>query len=331
MFKFKSKTKYTWEGWESNGKEDWVFGVKHPCELMGVHAKLIDKELKADEKIESCLYSPCTSSTSTPFGLVVEESSYGLCVTDKRFIISKDRHVKEIEPAVTSIDFDDVLYFHIGSVLLLSWFSVTYAKDGKANTVPIIFGTNGKHHFEKALRAYKKYCSTINTDESSMDTFWAGSFLHKIKDSIHRSHLKTLISVNEKCILTFSCRYIWEKILYKRSLLKRKDHVAYLTSKATVLLTNKALIIARDGVEHSIGNSVDILNISLDKAKSIILFEESVDSEKIHKLKISFNKEARQHILEIGVTDIDEETKIFLNDVLLLLNLTPSLNAPWHK
>ena len=42
---FKSKTKYTWEGWESSGKEDWVFSVKHPCGLIDVHAKLIDNQL----------------------------------------------------------------------------------------------------------------------------------------------------------------------------------------------------------------------------------------------------------------------------------------------
>jgi len=73
-------------------------------------------------------------------------------------------------------------------------------------------------------------------------------------------------------------------------------------------------------VEHSIGISVDILNISLDKVKSIILLEENLDTENIHKLKISFNGEVRQDMLEIGLTDIDEETKIFLNDILLLLN-----------
>ena len=319
MFKFKSKTKYTWEGWESSGKEDWVFGVKHPCELMGVHAKLIDRELKADEKIESCLYSPRTSSTSTPFGLVVEESSYGLCVTDKRFIISKDRHVKEIEPTVTSIDFDDVLYFHIGSVLLLSWFSVTYAKDNKANTVPIIFGTNGKHHFEKALRAYKKYCSTINTDESSTDTFWTGSFLHKIRDSIHRNHLKTLISTNEKCILTFSSQYLWGKVVRKK-LLSKKEKVFYPASKATVLFTNKSIMLAYDGLEFSIGSSVDVLIIPLDRVAKVFLSEEDIENKMTHKLRVSFLTEANDNTLDISLMSLDENAKIFINNIKSLLN-----------
>ena len=316
---FKSKTKYTWEGWDSSGKEDWVFGVKHPCELMGVHAKLIDKELKADEKIEGCLYAPRVSSTSTPFGLVAEESSYGVCVTDKRFIISKDRHIKEIEPVVTSIDFDDILYFHIGSVLLLSWFSVTYVKDDKVNTIPIIFGSNGRHHFEKALRAYKKYRSAINTDESSTDTFWVGSFLHKIKDSIHRNHLKTLISTNEKCILTFSCQYLWGKIVRKK-LLSKKEKAFYPTSKATILFTNKSIMIAYDGLEFSIGSSVDALIISLDRVAKVFLSEEDIENKITHKLRVSFLTDVKDNTLDICLMSLDENSKIFINNIQSLLN-----------
>jgi tRNA U54 and U55 pseudouridine synthase Pus10 len=81
-------------------------------------------------------------------------------------------------------------------------------------------------------------------------------------------------------------------------------------------------MIARDAVEHSIGTSVDIFNISLDKVKSIILFEENLDSEKIYKLKISFNEEVKQDMLDISFTDIDEETRIFLNNIGGLLEST---------
>ena len=324
---FKSKTKYTWEGWDSSGKEDWVFGVKHPCELIGVHAKLIDAQLKESEKVEYCIYSPRVSSISTPFGLKAAESSSGVCVTDKRFIISNNKHIKGIESTLSSINFEDILYFNIGSAMLLSWFSLGFINQGELSRATIIFSSNGKHHFQKALRIFKKRCLTINTDDFKLDSSSPAAFIYKIKDKIHRDYLKTFLSEQEKCILTFSCRYIWEKVLNKRSLLKRKNRVAYLTSKATVLLTNKALMIARDGVEHSIGSSVDILNTSLDKVKSINLFESNLDAEKIHNLKIYFNKKVRQDVLEIGFTDIDEETRIFLNDIPSFLNLTPSLKG----
>jgi hypothetical protein len=317
---FKSKTKYTWEGWESSGKEDWVFSVKHPCELIGVHAKLIDAQLKDSEKVGYCIYSPRVSSTSTPFGFKAAESSSGVCVTDKRFIISNTKHIKGIDPTLSSINFEDILSFNIGSAMLLSWFSLGFISQGESKQLTIIFSSNGKHHFQKALRVFKKHSLAINTDDFKLDSSSPAAFIHKIKDKIHRDYLKTLLSDQEKCILTFSCRHVWEKVSHKCSLFKRKKQVAYLTSKATALLTNKALMIARDGVEHSIGTSVDVLNISLDKVKSVILYEENFDTEKIHKLKVSFNKEIRQNILEIAFTDIGEETRIFLTDIQSLLN-----------
>lgn len=316
---FKSETKYTWEGWESSGREDWVFGVAHPRELMGAHAKLIDKELKADEKIEGCLYAPRVSATSTPFGLVAEESSYGLCVTDKRFIISKDRHAKEIEPVVTSINFDDVLYFHIGSVLLLSWFSVTYVKDGKVNIVPIIFGSNGKHHFERALRACKKYYVPINTDAVDIESFSTGSFLYKIKNSIHRNYLKTLISTNEKCILSFPSQYIWEKVVRRKSLLRR-EKTFYPTSSATVMLTNKSIMLARDSLEFSIGSSVDVLIIPLYRISSALFYTENMDDEIVYKLRLSFLKDAQGNTLDISLARMDVNAEIFIDNIQLLLN-----------
>jgi len=324
---FKSKTKYTWEGWESSGREAWVFCVKHPCELIGAHAKLIDNQLKESEKVEYCIYSPRVSSTSTPFGFEAAESSSGVCVTDKRFIISNNRHVKEIEPTLSSINFEDILYFNIGRAMLLSWFSLGFINQGELSRATIIFSSIGKHHFQKALRVFKKHSLAIDTDDLKLDSSPPAAFIYRIKDKIHRGYLKTLLSEQEKCLLTFSCRYVWEKILNERSLFKRKNQTAHLTSKATALLTNKALMFARDAVGHSIGTSVDILNISLDKVKNIILFEETVDSGKIHKLKISFNKDVRQDMLEISFTDIDEETRIFLNDIPSLLNLTPSLKG----
>jgi hypothetical protein len=317
---FKSKTKYTWEGWDSSGREDWVFSVKHPCELIGVHAKLIDAQLKESEKVEYCIYSPRVSSTSTPFGLKAAESSSGVCVTNKRFIISNSKHVKGIEPTLSSISFEDILYFNIGSAMLLSWFSLGFIKQGELDRATIIFSSNGKHHFQKALRVFKKHEPAISTDDFKLDSSSPAAFIHRIKDKIHRDYLKTLLSDHEKCILTFSCRYIWEKVLNKRSLLKRKNQVPYLTSKATVLLTNKALMVARDSLEHSIGTSVDVLNISLDKVKSVILYEENFNTERIHRLKASFNQETRRNILDIAFTDIDEETSIFLNNIPSLLN-----------
>jgi len=316
---FKSKTKYTWEGWDSSGREDWVFSVKHPCELIGVHAKLIDKELKESEKIEYCIYAPRISSTSTPFGLRSEESSCGVCVTDNRFIVTKNRHIKGSEPSLFSIDFKDILYFNIGSALLLSWVAIVYDRNGQLNQLPILFASNGRHHFEKALRSYKKYCQDINTEKFDLDTFSASGFIHKISDNIHRSHLKTLISQNERCIMTFSCQYLWHKVPAKKSLLKKTDE-SYVASKASVLFTGKAILIARNGLDVSIGSCVDVLNVSLDKAGSLFLLEEKTGDSAVHKLRVNFIKGAQP--LDISLILLDEKAEIFLNNIQSLLSDT---------
>jgi len=254
---FKSKTKYTWEGWDSSGREDWVSSVKHPCELIGVHAKLIDKELKESEKIEYCIYAPRVSSTSTPFGFKSEESSCGFCATDKRFIVTKNRHIKEVAPYFTSIDFTDILYFNIGSDLLLSWIAITYLQSNKLKQATVLFSSNGRHHFEKAMRSYKKYCYVTDMDRFKLATLSASGFIHKISNSIHRSRLKTLISANERCALTS------------------------VVGGATSLITGKALLIARNSRVFSIGNSVDVLNIPLDKINSPFISEEAAKDENI--------------------------------------------------
>jgi hypothetical protein len=284
---FKSRTKYTWEGWKSRGQEPLVFSVEHPCELMGAHAKLIDNQLGDSEKIKYCLYSPRVSSTSTPFGLKVEESSRGLCITDNRFIISRDWHTTDIKTRVNSIWFDDILYFNIGKALLLGWFTINYQRDGQDAQENILFGSIGKHHFEKVIRSYKKYSLAVNPDDLDRESFPPGSFIHKIENKIHAEHLKTLLAQGERCFLTFPCRYLWQKVFRKPSFFKKKKAV-YPMSKATFLLTNKALLLARDSLGDFIGTGVEVQNIPINKIKSISIAEENLYGYIVQKIKVAF-------------------------------------------
>ena len=196
---FKSKTKYTWEGWNSRGQEPLVFSVEHPRELMGVHAKLIDNQLGDTQKIECCLYSPRVSSTSTPFGLKVDQSSCGLCSTDKGFIISRDWHTTVVKTRVDFISFENILYFNIGKALLLGWFSINHYRDGQYAQENILFGSIGIHHFEKAIRSYKKHSLVVNSDDLERESFSPGSFIHNIENKIHAERLKTLLAQGERC------------------------------------------------------------------------------------------------------------------------------------
>jgi hypothetical protein len=315
---FKSKTKYTWEGWESSGGEDWVFSVKHPCELMGVHAKLIDAHLKDSEKVEYCIYSPRVSSTSTPFGFKSEESSWGLCATDNRFIISKNRHVKNAEPELFSISFGDVLYFNIGRALLLSWFSITYALEKEKRHIDILFASNGRHHFEKALRSCKKYQNAVTTDVFGLESFSAASFIHKIHNKRHAGSLKTLISSGEKCLCAFSCQCLWDKFLEKKSFFRKSEVFYYPRSNATFLLTNKALLLARDSLETGVSNGVDILNMPLVKIKTASVLEEKLNDSTIQKIKISLAAATEDCSIEIPFT-CENGHKTILIDALRLL------------
>lgn len=284
---FKSKTKYMWEGWESSGREAWVFDASHPRELMGSHAKLIDQELKEFEKVESCLYSPRLSSISTPFGFKADEASWGICVTDRRFIISQNRHIKGIAPRVDSVDFRDLLYFNIGTAVLLSWLSVNYFQEGQHRQKVVLFNSIGRHHFFKALRQYKRYCRASHDEEAKLGSFTPASFLHRIKELTHRDHLKALMSAGERCIVTFSCPYLWD-IRTEKRFLARQHKKTVLRAMATFLLTDKALLVARSGFADFIGTSVDVLNVPLEQVRKLLVEENRIEQEAGYILKINF-------------------------------------------
>ena len=314
----KAKSKYAWEGWNSSGNEDWVFSVKHPCELIGVHAKLIDKELKESEKIEYCVYSPRVSSTSTPFGLKSEEASRGICVTDKRFIISEDRHIEGMGPKLTSIDFADIQYFNIGNALILGWFSIHYCMGGDSKDITILFSSTGRHHFEKLIRSYKKYHGEYRLNEYGIETHSPSSFIFNIKDNVHRDDLKTLISSGERCALTFSCQYLWGIVKRKRWLWSGRDTV-YLKNSATFLLTNKGLLIARNGVDNSSRLAVDVLGISLCKIKEILIANKKCAEGEIYNLKIIFSNACAAANLPLSIVINDMNTEVVLKKVMSVI------------
>jgi len=315
----KTKSKYTWEGWNSSGNEDWVFSVKHPCELIGVHAKLIDKELKESEKIEYCVYAPRVSSTSTPFGLKSEEASRGICVTDKRFIISENRHIEGMEPKLTSINFEDIRYFNIGNALLLTWFSIHYRDADNPKDMVILFGSTGRHHFEKLIRSYKKYYPEMRIDAYDVESYHASSFIYNIKDNMHRDDLKKLISSDEKCVSTFLCKYLWGVLPKKRWFWGRKEDIP-LTNNATVLLTNKSLLIARSGRDDSGGVAIDVMDIPLRKIGNAAVSRERRNEIMFYQLRISFPDNQEDETLDIPLLDKDTNIGTFL------LALTMSLN-----
>lgn len=289
--------KYTWEGWDSSGEEDWVFAVEHPQELMGTHARLIDSAVKETEKVEACIYAPRVPSTSTPFGLKSEESSCGLCLTDKRFIVTKDRHIKGMEPELFSVGFEDIVYFNFGKAMLLSWFSIKYLSEGYSKQLTVIFSANGRHHFEKALRSYKKYCRAVDAEVLNFISFSPASLLYKITDTFHRGCFKNIFSLNEKGILAFVCYCSGDK--------------------ATFLLTTKSLMMARSSRESAIGTATDILIIPLEKIKNVSLAEIPDNNAIGYDFRIEFKKQ--ENVLSLSLSVIEGKSIIGLENLESLL------------
>ena len=315
---FKSKTKYKWEGWKSSGNEAGVFDVEHPRELMGVHAKLIDNQLKEPEKVEYCLYSPRLHSTSTPFGLKTKEASSGLCITDNRFIISQNSHIDGVAPAVTTIDFREITYINIGSALLLGWFSISYARDANIQNIAILFKATGRHHFEKCMRSFTKYNVAAGSNKPGVRLFPASGFIPTISDTNHRERMKNLIDPRGLCVLTFPCHYLCYKSK-KRRFLSFKEEDYCVTSNATVLLTAKALLLARDSLRFSIGSSVDILNIPLEKIAAITRSIENAGDCVIHTLKIHLDTVAKNSALNISLIAQNEDIEVYINKIVSFL------------
>jgi len=311
----KNKTKYAWEGWTSSGNEPCVFSVAHPSELIGAHAKLIDGILRSSEKIEKCLYAPRATSTQAPFSFKHENASYGLCVTDQRFIISKDTHTKAETPTVILIDFDDILFFHIGKALLLGWFSIGYHKDGHVIQENILYSSIGQHHFEKAVRSCKKHWNACLGADLGQIPFAPASLMHKAEDKIHAQHLKTLMSSGEQCQLIFSCQYLWEEKEKKRQLFRLAKPRNFL-SGATCVLTDKTLLLARNSLGGNLDRGVDVLVLPLEHIQAIKFVEERLDTKEVWRLKVYFKKMSDQEKIEIPLVLERERIELFIQIIL---------------
>lgn len=308
------KIRYPLEQWGASGRGDWVFTVAHPSGLVGAHARLIDRALRDAERVDYCIYAPRVTATRTPFGLEAEESSCGVCVTDHRFIISRNLHREGSPPTVSSIDFNDILWCHLGSAMLLSWLSLVYIQEGGVQRRTILFGSNGKHHFEKALRVYKKQCRSFGISDDTVCPSSPGRFLHSVSNKVHRNYLKTLITSNEMCMLSFPAHYIWGFTNAKR-FMRGREPQAYTASKATVLLTTKALLLARDAAEETIRIRVDVLNISLDKIRSVDVEYVSHGECRAEKIHILFNREAKDAHMDILLLCSDDAVMQCVNTI----------------
>jgi len=156
--------------YRSSGKEPYVFKVDNPRHL----ADLIGTTLYPEESLLYLLYSPIWESEKRVFdfktapaslwegerallGAHIYPASHALAVTDRRFIISEDRHIKGITPTVQVIPFQKVICVDLGSALILGWLGIRFVEKDRISSTGLLFTTStGRHHFHAAVREYRR-------------------------------------------------------------------------------------------------------------------------------------------------------------------------------
>jgi len=175
----------------SSGREPYVLKVDEPRNLYGAHADLIEGALGRGEKILYLIYSPVWKSEKALLklqhftgahweskkeilALSAYPASHAVAVTERRFIISEDRHLQGIPPTVQCIPFDRVISVQLGSALLLGWFAVQYADEDELSSTTLLYTTtSGKDHFHRAMREYRKLFKPIDGHRMLPGRLWA--------------------------------------------------------------------------------------------------------------------------------------------------------------
>jgi len=223
--------------YRSRGRELHVFRAEGPEGLIGVHADLIAASLKPREKIHYLLYAPIREAGYSPFGIHAEPASHALAVTDHRFLISKDRHIDAIAPTVQDISFSQVVCVEIGSTLLLGWFAVRFIEDDRLAFASLFDTARGSHHFEAAVREFRKMDGKTKKHLCEGGMTWARVWEQTPKPQT--DILKSIILEDEKPAYLFRSTETW-------GMETRRQKEVCLVTEGVFLATNYGFIHASD-------------------------------------------------------------------------------------
>jgi len=225
-------------GVRSSGREPYVFQANKPEGLLGVHADLMEEALRPDEGLLYLLYAPIWPEKEGPFGLHANLASHAVAVTKHRFIISEDRHMEEIAPAVQSIPFVQILYVQVGIALSLGWFSIEFIANHKPSCTTLFFTATGIEHFETLIRQYRRM-TVANYDRFSKKIDWVDVWHRTPMTQVDR--LKSLLIKEELPFNTLRSSEAW--VLRRR---RWKNTPVYLSTNGILVSTNFGLIHATD-------------------------------------------------------------------------------------
>jgi hypothetical protein len=301
------------QNWRSSGREPYVFSVDRPQDLFGVHAHLIEAALRRNEGIRYLIYAPIWQGREAPFGIHASPASHGVAVTEDRFLISEDHHIREIAPTILSIPFDQVLCVEVGSALILGWLVIRFLENDKLSCTSLLYSaTTGGDHFNSAIREYRRIIRPTYKLPSRRGLQWHEVYQHT--PLVQGDRLRSLTVKGEYPVHMVRSSEFWGSK-------KRwwKTVPVSLAANATLISTNVGLTFA---VEESairpnaFSFGVNISCISFNAVKSAHLFEEKKDQEHLRFLRLGVGRNSVSVNFDIP---FDEESYKATNNLVRYL------------
>ncbi len=196
----------TWR--PESGREPFVYQAKTPGELFGVHAGLMEKTLSPEENLLYLLYSPMYEAQGGHFGIRAFPASHALAVTNRRLVVTSNRHLKAVAPEVHSIPHGSVLTLEIGSALLMGWLSIRFVSETGPGCVTLIFNAaGGWEHFHAAVRTYRRASGCDRVAQGGETVPW-WQVQARTPPALARS-LRLLVPETEPCLGWIGSSEMW--------------------------------------------------------------------------------------------------------------------------
>jgi len=294
--------------WLSSGREPYLFNVDKPQNLPGFHAELIETALCHEEKLYYLLYSPIWHGAETPFGVHVFPASHAVAVTEQRFIISEDRHIRGIEPTIQSISFDRILTIEFGNALIMGWFVIRFAEEDGISYASLLYTATGQEHFETLVRQYRRMIKPRGNPEELKAMRWVDVWPHTPRTQ--RDMLKNIVLERERPFLAVRSSEIWGGI--KR---KWKKRPVCLAAEGILILTNFGILYAVD--EQPIRPEIfsfgfNVTCIPFEAVKKAVLFKKTIHGNRLHLLRLEIGRDPISFDLEVPFNKDSYETAVNL-------------------
>ena len=234
--------RYPGTEWRSTGREPRVYEARTSADLLGVHAELIASSLLPGEELRYLLYSPIWDGTWAPFDISAQPASHALAVTKSRFLLSRDLHRDDTDPAVFSISFDRVLWAECGNAHLLGWFSLCHVMADGPACISVLFRATGAEFFTSALRHYRqalpRHASMVACGQSraAWHDFW------KCTGKPDAREVRPLILDDEALLGWFRAGQSWQyrhELLGKRPQCSRPENLLLWTCRGAIHVTHE--------------------------------------------------------------------------------------------